>query len=78
MTERDIDGLLLIDTELMRCDHWGSAMSFAANRCRGLLSLCISDTAKQMLLNNSGFIPHLLDGKNYVLSSFGLDAVCQL
>ena len=30
--------------------------------CRGLLNLCISDTAKQMLLHNSGFIPLLLDG----------------
>ena len=46
----------------MRCAVYGSAFALASNRCRGLLSLCISDTAKQMLLNNAGFIPHLIDG----------------
>jgi len=46
----------------MRCDVWGAAFTMASNQCRGLLSLCISDTAKQMLLNNAGFIPHLIDG----------------
>jgi hypothetical protein len=34
----------------------------AANQCRGLLSLCISDTAKAMLLNTVGFVEHLISG----------------
>ena len=36
--------------------------TMGSNRCRGLLALCISDAAKQMLLSNPGFIPHLIDG----------------
>jgi DNA-directed RNA polymerase specialized sigma24 family protein len=35
---------------------------FTGNRCCGLLSLCINDVAKQMLLSNTGFIPLLIDG----------------
>ena len=62
LTEGDIDGFIALDTELMRCEAFGSVLALAANRCRGLLSLCISDAAKQMLLNNAGFIPHLIDG----------------
>ena len=62
LAEEDIDGFILLDTELMRCDRFGSFFPIASNRCRGLLSLCISDAAKEMLLSNSGFIPHLLDG----------------
>ena len=46
----------------MRCDAWGSILALATNRCRGLLSLCISDTAKQMLLSTAGFISLLIDG----------------
>ena len=60
--EGDIDGFMIIDIELMRCEVFGSMMVMATNRCRGLLSLCISDAAKQMLLDNAGFIPHLIDG----------------
>ena len=62
LTEGDVDGFITLNTELMRCDVWGAAFTMASNQCRGLLSLCISDTAKQMLLNNAGFIPHLIDG----------------
>ena len=63
LIEGDIDGFILLDIEFMRCDAWGSMFVLAANRCRGLLSLCISDAAKQMLLNdNAGFIPHMIDG----------------
>ena len=62
LTEGDIDGFIALDTEVMRCEAWGSAMALGANRCHGLLSLCISDAAKQMLLNNAGFTPHLIDG----------------
>ena len=61
-SQGDIDGLIALDTELMRCQVWGSTFVMNRNRCRGLLSLCISDNAKQMLLNNSSFIPHLIDG----------------
>ena len=50
------------DIEYMRCEVWGSVFPMTSSRCRGLLSLCISDVAKQMLLSNDGFIPHLLDG----------------
>jgi hypothetical protein len=46
----------------MRCEVWGSGFTISNNRCRGLLSLCIADSAKQMLLNNHGFIPHMVDG----------------
>ena len=62
LTEGDIDGLIALDTEIMRCEVWGSGFTMASNRCRGLLSLCISDNAKQMLLSNAGFIPHMIDG----------------
>ena len=57
VAEGDIDGFIALDTELMRCEVFGSAMEVASNRCRGLLSLCISDVAKQMLLNNAGLVP---------------------
>ena len=60
--EGDIDGFMSLDTELMRCEIWGSVLALASNRCRGLLSLCISDAAKHLLLGNAGFIPHLIDG----------------
>jgi hypothetical protein len=46
----------------MRCEVWGSAFTLSNNRCRGLLSLCIADAAKQMLLSNGDFLPHLVDG----------------
>lgn len=62
MTEDDIDGLIVLDTELMRCEAWGALFLISSNRCRGLLSLCISDVAKQMLLSNRGLIPLLIDG----------------
>ena len=64
LPEGDIDGSISLNTELMRCEVWGSAFTMASNRCRGLLSLCTSDTAKDMLLSNSGFIPHLIDGES--------------
>ena len=62
MTEEDIDAFIALDTELMRCEVWGSVYPLISNRCRGMLSLCISDAAKHMLLNNADFIPHLIDG----------------
>ena len=69
LIEGDIDGFVALNTELMRCEAFGSIFPMAANHCRGLLSLCISDAAKQMLLNNAGFIPHLIDGKADTLTS---------
>ena len=62
LPEGDIDGFLILDIEIMRCNAFGSAFPLPASRCRGLLSLCISDTAKQLLLSNESFIPHVIDG----------------
>lgn len=53
---------MILDTEFMRCESYGPFIPMADSRCRGLLSLCISDVAKHLLLTNSGFIPHLIDG----------------
>ena len=61
-TETDIDGFMALDSELMRGETLGPHFDMLSSRCRGLLSLCISDTAKQMLLNSSGFVAHLIDG----------------
>ena len=40
----------------------GPIFEMIGGRHRGLKSLCISDVAKQMLLNCDGFVPHLLFG----------------
>jgi len=40
----------------------GDIVELQLQQCRGLLNLCISDVAKQMLLNNTGFISLLIDG----------------
>jgi hypothetical protein len=61
-TETDIDGFVALDIELLQCNFFGGIWPLASNAARGMLSFCISDTAKQMLLNHSDFIPHLLDG----------------
>ena len=59
----DIDGFIVLSIELMRCANYGASVPLYSNQCRGLLSLCISDAAKQLLLSsNAGFIPHLIDG----------------
>jgi hypothetical protein len=60
--EKDIDGFIAVDAELIACLKFGNAFALAANTGRGMLKLCISDAAKQMLLNNRDFIPHLLSG----------------
>jgi hypothetical protein len=60
--ETDIDGFMALDIELLQCKLFGSIWPLAANNCRGMLSLCISDTAKQMLLNHSSFTSHLVNG----------------
>eukprot|EP01050_Picozoa_sp_SAG11_P001848 SAG11_NODE_86_length_17300_cov_11.466717_20_plen_71_part_00 len=58
--ESDIDNYVRIETELLRCESWGNLWQLAANQCRGMLSLCISDAGKQLLLANSGFISYLV------------------
>jgi hypothetical protein len=67
--------MITLDTEIMRCESWGAMYGFTGNRCRGLLSLCISDAAKQMLLSNAGFIPLLIDGAFPRQSSVQLTAI---
>jgi hypothetical protein len=62
IAEKDIDGFMALDVELMRCGSWGGILALDKKQCRGLLNLCISDSAKPMLLDNSDCIPHLLDG----------------
>ena len=62
LAEKDIDGFMALDVELMRCESWGGAFALIKNQCRGMLNLCISDSAKPMLLGSSECIPHLLDG----------------
>ena len=44
----------------MRPASWGALVVLAANTGRGILNLCISDRSKLLLLDNSGFIPHLV------------------
>lgn len=61
-TEKHIDGFINLDVEMLRCKTWGGAFALCKNYCRGMLSLCISDAAKPMLLRSPDFIPHLLDG----------------
>ena len=62
LAEGDIDKFILLDIEVMRCTTFGSVFALTSNRCQGLLSLCISDAAKLMLIGNSGLAPHLIDG----------------
>ena len=62
VAEKDIDGFMALDVELMRCNAFGSIFALIKNQCRGMLNLCISDSAKPMLLESSECIPHLLDG----------------
>ena len=62
VAEKDIDGFVALDVELMRCESWGGAFAVTKHQCRGMLNLCISDSAKPMLLGSSEYIPHLLDG----------------
>lgn len=49
--QRDIEGFLALDSELMSCHTWGLVLPLAGNCGRGLLNLCIADANKDMLLN---------------------------
>lgn len=60
--QKDIDGFMICEIELLRCELWGYTQALGSNHCRGMLNLCISDLAKQMLLSHPGFISHLIDG----------------
>ena len=51
-----------MNVELIQCKSIGSLLQLTSNAGRGMLNLCISDVAKQMLLSNAGFIPHVVDG----------------
>lgn len=62
VAEKDIDGFLSFEVEIVRCANFGGAFVLLRNQCRGLLNLCVSDTTKPVLLNNPIFIPALLDG----------------
>jgi hypothetical protein len=58
--ESDIDAFMALNTEFLRCEVFGSIWNLQANQGQAMLSLCISDAAKGMLLANSSFIPHLV------------------
>jgi hypothetical protein len=45
--QRDVAGFLQLDIEQTRCATWGSFMAYRRNQCRGLLSLCISDSGER-------------------------------
>jgi hypothetical protein len=60
LSERDIDGHMWWNIEFMRCESFGAAYALPPSRCRGLLSCCISDETKRLLLAHAGFIPHLV------------------
>jgi hypothetical protein len=49
-------------TEVITVKEWGFIVTLLPNVCRPLLSLCIADKAKEMLLANPGFIPLLVRG----------------
>jgi hypothetical protein len=44
-TEKDIDGFIALDVEMMRCEVFGGAFVMVKNQCRGMLNLCISDVS---------------------------------
>eukprot|EP01046_Picozoa_sp_COSAG06_P023370 COSAG06_NODE_1851_length_8215_cov_39.893790_9_plen_210_part_00 len=56
----DIDGFIAHHTELMLCTHLGEMFAVGPNIGRAMLTFCISDLAKEMLLSNDGFIPLLV------------------
>ena len=60
--QKDIDGVVEFEFEMLRASTWGKIWQLVLNQCKGLLSLCISDSAKKMLLEHAGFIPLLIDG----------------
>ena len=58
--ESEVDGFLALDIELLRCQTFGGIWALLPSHARPLLSLCISDSTKGLLLARSGFIPHLV------------------
>ena len=48
--------------DLMSRNGVAALWELGRNHCRGITNLCISDSAKQLLINNDGFVPHLIDG----------------
>jgi hypothetical protein len=51
---------MALNTEFLRCEVFGSIWNLGKNQGQAVLSLCISDAAKGMLLANASFIPHLV------------------
>jgi hypothetical protein len=58
----DLDGLITFSTELLTPRSFGSIWTLSKNHCKGLLNVSISDRGKRLLLETSGFIPHLISG----------------
>ena len=46
VAEKDIDGFVALDVEMMRCESWGAAFAVTKHQCRGMLNLCISDAGE--------------------------------
>ena len=46
-SQRNIDDMLALDIEFMRCDAFGGVFPLGTSQCRGMLNLCISDDAKK-------------------------------
>ena len=60
--QADIDKYLVMTSDLMSRKGIAALWELGRNHCRGISNLCISDSAKQLLINNEGFVPHLIDG----------------
>lgn len=61
-SQSDVDTLVDVETEWLQAKSWGKIWQLSSNQCRGLLSLCVSDVGKQLLLNCASFIPLLVFG----------------
>jgi len=44
--QKDIDGVVALDVELMACKTFGGIFLLAPNQCRAMLSLCTADSNK--------------------------------
>ena len=58
--QEDIDRYVRFDTEIMNPQIWGQVVNVGPAQGRALLSLCVSDRNKSMLIKSPGFIPHLI------------------
>lgn len=60
--QEDVDGYLVHLDQNMQREGPGVFWDLGPHFCRGIANLCISDVFKQMLLDNSSFIPLLVCG----------------